>query len=106
MNTDQTTNFVEVTKQQIEELKAKHGSLYLIKVETGEKCYVRRPTVKEIEAVSPLLNQGKFITYNITLFKTCFVAGDDVTNDESKLTAASGQMMETIETLTAEVEKL
>ena len=106
MNNQETTNFVVVTQEQIDELKAKHGSLYRIKVETGETCYVRRPTVKEIEAVSPLLNQGKFITYNITLFNTCFVAGDDVKHDELKLTAAAGQMMETIETLVAEVEKL
>jgi hypothetical protein len=101
-----TANLVQVTPEQIQELKAQHGSIYKIKVETGETCYVRRPTIKEIEYASSLLNQGKYITYNITLFKTCFLAGDNILEDEVKLTAASGQMMETIETLTAEVEKL
>ena len=93
-------------KKQIEEWKAKHGNVWKIKLETGEVCFVRSPRVKEIEAAQPLLQAGKFITYNITLFKTCLLGGSDVTGDETKLTAAAGEMMQTIETVSAEVEKL
>lgn len=96
----------KITPEQIAEWKAQHGDVWIVELETGEKCYVRSPKIKEIEAVQPLMQQGKFITYNITLFKTCFLGGDDVTGNETKLMAASSIMMRTIETVTATVEKL
>lgn len=96
----------KVTQEQIDQWKAQHGSVWKIPLETGETCYVRSPKTKEIEACQPLLTQGKFITYNISLFKTCFLGGDDVTGDEVKLRAASSMMMQTVETVTATVEKL
>lgn len=74
-------------------------------METGEVCYVRSPRIKEIEAVQPLLQAGKFITYNTTLFKTCFLGGDDVSQNETKLAAAGSKMMETVETIAAGLEK-
>lgn len=97
---------VEITKEQIEQWKEQHGAVWKIPLETGEVAYVRSPKTKEIEACQPLLNQGKFITFNITLYKTCFLGGDDVSSDEVKLRAASSMMMQTVETVTASVEKL
>lgn len=96
----------EVTQEQIDQWKEKHGSIWKIPLETGEVCYVRSPRTKEIEAVQPLMQQGKFITFNISLFKTCFLGGDDITADESKLVGASSKMMETVEVVTASLEKL
>ncbi len=100
----------KVTKEQIDAWKAKYEpeglSIHKIALETGENCYVRSPRMKEIEAVQPLLQQGKFMTYNASLFKTCFLGGDDVTGVEKKLYAAAGQMMSTIEVITSTVEKL
>lgn len=96
----------KVTQEQIDQWKAQHGSVWKIPLETGEVCFVRSPKTKEIEAVQPLINQGKFITFNITLFKTCFLGGDDITGDEVKLRGASAMMMQTVETVTATVEKL
>jgi len=100
------TNKVIVTPEQIDAWKELHGSVWKIPLETGEVCYVRSPRIKEVEAVQPLLQSGKPITYNITLFKTCFLGGDDITNTESKLVGAAGKMMETIEVVSAELEKL
>ncbi|WP_435138912.1 hypothetical protein [Formosa sp. A9] len=98
---------VEVTQEQIDAWKAQYGDcIWRIPLETGEVCYVRSPRIKEIEAVQPLLQAGKFITYNTTLFKTCFLGGDDVTANETKLTAAASKMMETVETVSAGLEKL
>lgn len=96
----------KVTQEQIEQWKAQHGSVWKIPLETGEVAYVRSPKTKEIEACQPLLNQGKFITFNISLYKTCFLGGDDITENEVKLRAASAMMMQTVESVTATVEKL
>jgi hypothetical protein len=96
----------EVTNEQIKAWKVKYGSVYRIPLETGEVCYVRSPKIKEIEACQSLLQQGKFITYNISLFKTCFLGGDEVDAYENKLMAASSMMMQTVETVTATLEKL
>lgn len=95
-----------VSQEQIEAWKVKYGSIFKIPLETGETVYVRSPKIKEIEACQSLLQQGKFITYNISLFKTCFLGGDDVLDDERKLMAASSMMMQTVETVTASLEKL
>jgi len=101
----ETSNII-ISKEQIDAWKEKYGNVWKIPLATGETCYVRAPKIKELEAVQPLLNQGKFITYNISLFKTCFLGGDNVENDEVKLMSASGMMMQTVETVTATVEKL
>ncbi|MGE4345939.1 MAG: hypothetical protein AB7D46_00850 [Flavobacteriaceae bacterium] len=97
---------VEITQEQIDQWKSQYGSVWKIPLETGEVCYVRSPRTKEIEAAQPLMQQGKFITFNIMLFKTCLLGGDDIVNDEIKLRAAAGMMMQTVETVTATVEKL
>ena len=98
---------VEVTKEQIAQWKEQYGDcIWKIPLETGETCYVRSPRIKEIEAVQPLLQAGKFITYNTTLFKTCFLGGDNVQDNETKLVAAASKMMETVETVAASLEKL
>ncbi|KGO88380.1 hypothetical protein Q765_00220 [Flavobacterium rivuli WB 3.3-2 = DSM 21788] len=96
----------QVTPEVIAAWKAQHGRVYKIPLETGEVCFVRSPKIKEIEAAQPNLQAGKFITYNIFLFNTCFLGGDDVKDDEAKLMAAAGMMMETVETITATLEKL
>lgn len=100
----ETTN--QVTQEQIDAWKEKHGSVWRIPLETGEVCYVRSPKIKELEAVQPLLQNGKLMTYNITLFKTCFLGGSDITKIESKLIGASAKMMDTIEVVSSELEKL
>jgi len=96
----------QVTPEVIATWKAQHGNVYKIPLATGEVCYVRSPKIKEIEAAQPNLQQGRLITYNIFLFNTCFLGGDNVTGDEARLMAASSMMMETVETITATVEKL
>lgn len=100
----------EITKEQIDIWKAKFEkeglSLHKIKLETGEECIVRSPRMKEIEAVQPLLQQGKFMTYNASLFRTCFLGGANLEGNEKKLYAAAGQMMATVEVITSTVEKL
>ena len=98
--------YVEVTQAQIDAWKAEHKNVFKLPLATGETCYVRSPTVKELEFSQTLMAQGKYISYNISLFKQCFLGGDDVTKDETKLMSTAGQMMQTIETVVVTVEKL
>lgn len=97
-----------VTKDQIEAWKEKYQNVSRITLDTEEKkkFYVRSPKIKEIEAIQPLLQQGKYITANITLFKTCYLGGDEIPTEEKELIGAATQMMDTIETVTSGLEKL
>lgn len=89
----------------IDQWKAQHGSIYAIKTDT-DVFYVRPPKIKEIEAFQPLLQQSKFITYNIGLFKTCYLGGAPIPTHEPTLQSIATKMMKTVETVVSEVEKL
>lgn len=97
---------IVITPEQIQQWKEQHKSVYKITLETGEVCYVRAPKLKEIEYASMNIAQGKMMRFGIVLFKSCFLGGDDVTNDDMKLMSAGSKMQETIEAVTSEVEKL
>jgi len=100
---------IQLTGQQaqdvIDQWKAQHGAVYAIKTEK-DIFYVRPPKIKEIEAYQPLLQQSKFITYNIGLFKTCYLGGATIPTHEPTLQSIATKMMSTVETVVSEVEKL
>ena len=96
----------EQSQSVIEDWKRKHGNVYAIKTENNEVFYVRSPKIQEIEAYQPLLQQSKFITYNIGLFKTCYLGGAPIPTDEPTLQSIASQMMKTVEVVVSEVEKL
>lgn len=107
MNTqEETPKFVIVTPEQIAGWKNEHKNVFKLPLATGETCYVRSPSVKELEFAQSLMAQGKYISYNIALFKQCFLGGDNVLDDETKLMSTAAQMMQTIETIVVTVEKL
>lgn len=107
---DESQSAVKYIGQQpqtvIDQWKAKHGNVYAIKTENKEIFYVRSPKIQEIEAYQPLLQQSKFITYNIGLFKTCYLGGAPIPDNEATLQSIAGQMMKTVEVVVSEVEKL
>ncbi|MDM1548708.1 hypothetical protein HX096_12675 [Empedobacter falsenii] len=95
------------TKEKIADLKVQHGeNLHLIKLDNGKAAIVRRPTLRELEATQSLIGQGQFMTYNISLFKTCFIEGDKCEDNEYDLIAMSSKMAEITEVATSSVEKL
>ena len=107
MNTQETTPiFVIVSPEQIAGWKTEHKNVFKLPLATGETCYVRSPSVKELEFAQSLMAQGKYISYNIALFKQCFLGGDNILDDETKLMSTAAQMMQTIETIVVTVEKL
>ena len=94
-------------KEKITELKLQHGeNLHLIKLDNGKSAIVRRPTLRELEATQSLLAQGQMMTYNISLFRTCFIDGDKCDDNEYDLIAMSSRMAEITEIATSTVEKL
>lgn len=103
---EETPKFTTVTQEQIDSWKETYKNVFKLPLATGETCYVRSPSVKELEFAQSLMAQGKYISYNISLFKQCFLGGDDILNDEVKLMSTAGQMMQTIETVVVTVEKL
>ncbi len=109
MNTEEITKekeFVKVTQNDIDAWKEQYKNVFKLPLATGETCYVRSPSVKELEFTQTLMAQGKYISYNISLFKQCFLGGDNILDDETKLMSTAGQMMQTIETVVVTVEKL
>lgn len=94
-------------KEKIADLKLQHGdNLHLIKLDNGKAAIVRRPTLRELEATQSLLAQGQMMTYNISLFRTCFIDGDNCADNEYDLIAMSSRMAEITEIATSTVEKL
>ena len=63
------TQFVIVDQAQIDAWKAQYKNVFKLPLATGETCYVRSPSVKELEFAQSLMAQGKYISYNISLFK-------------------------------------
>ncbi|NIJ45060.1 hypothetical protein FHR24_001499 [Wenyingzhuangia heitensis] len=96
----------DITPEQIQAWKNAHGNIFKITIGTGKSFIVRSPKIKEIEGAQYLLKEGKFITYNIFLFKLCYLAGDDIPVDEAELSAAADKMLQSIEVVTSEMEKL
>lgn len=96
-----------VSQEQIENWKKQYGSVYRIRLETGEEYYVRAPRLKEIEYASLNLTQGKMARFGISLLKSCYIGGDELPeNDDMKMMSAGSKMQETIEAVISEVEKL
>ncbi len=101
-------NKVEITPEQIKAWKDQYGDcLHKITLETGEVFIVRSPKIKEIEGAQYLLKENKFITYNIFLFRCCYVGGNAIPdNDETKLAAAADKMLQAVEVVSSQMEKL
>lgn len=96
-----------VQPEQLAEWKKLHGNnIYKISIGTGKYFIVRAPKIKEIEGVQYLLKEGKFITYNIFLFRQCYLGGHPIPVEEAELSAAADKMLETVEVVTSEMEKL
>lgn len=98
----------EITPELIAQWKQKHPVLFKITTEDGSNvAIVRRPTLKEIEYGQSMLAQNKIFTFNITLFNTCLLGWEkDVSNDEYAVNGLAANMMQCIEVVRTEVEKL
>ncbi|KAA6346438.1 hypothetical protein EZS27_006088 [termite gut metagenome] len=95
----------EITQQQIDEWKAKWGSVYLVEIEE-KKAYLRKPDRKALSAAA-VVGKNDPIKYNEILLTNCWLGGDEVIKtDDSYFLGISGKLSEIIEIKEAELKKL
>jgi len=95
----------KATKEQIAEWKAKHGDIFLIKVE-DKACYLRKPSRKVLGYAS-VAGKDNPLKFNEVILNDCWLNGDEEikTNDDLFL-SISPKLTELIEVKEAELEKL
>ena len=94
------------TQAQIDEWKKKHGGVYEVAIESGEKCYLRQPNRKDLSAATASGKKDP-LKFNESILNNCWLAGDDAirTNDQLFL-AASQELDQILDFKTATVKKL
>lgn len=94
---------MELTKKRIEELKAKHGTIYQITVEEYG-CIVRKPNRKDLSYIAAVKNPMQMTE---TLMNQLWVDGDDIIKqDDDYFLAAAQKLGDLIEFKEAEIKKL
>lgn len=95
-----------LTKEQIAELKAKHGEIFKITVESGESCILRKPNRKELGYAS-VAGKDNPLKFNEAILNACWLAGDEEIKKDDSLFLSVGQRIGEIITIkAAELEKL
>ena len=94
---------MNLTKEQIAELKKKHGEIYEIRVE-GKSCIVRRPNRKDLSYVSVVKDPIKM---SETLLKQLWVDGDkEIQENDDLFLAVIPKMEEVIKVKESQIKKL
>lgn len=95
----------EVTKEQIESWKKKHGDVFEVNVD-GRTAYLKRPDRKVLGAAS-VLGKDDPMKYNETLLENCWLGGDEeIKTDDSLFLGVSSVLAEIIEIKKAEIKKI
>lgn len=93
------------TKKEIEDLKAKHGQLFMITVE-DKACLLKKPTRKVLSMASSVASKDP-MKFNEIILKNCWVDGDEeIIKDDDYFLGASQKIAEIIEFKEAELVKL
>lgn len=100
------TEFIgQVTPEQIQAWKEKHGEIFSIKVE-GHISYLRKPNRKAISFAS-VAGKTDPLKFNETLMRECWLGGsEEIRKNDDLFLAASGVLDKIIEIKEAELEKL
>ena len=95
---------MNLEKKHIDELKKKHGELYLITVD-DYSCVLRKPTRKDLSYISVIQNDPLQMTE--TLLNQLWVDGDEaIREDDDLFLAASAKMGELLRVKEAKLKKL
>lgn len=96
---------MEFTKEQIEQLKQKHGQIYKITVD-NKSCLLRKPNRKEL-GYATMAGKDNPLKFNEVILNACWLDGDDeIRNDDTLFLSASAKIADIIEVKEAELEKL
>ena len=96
---------MEFTKEQIAELKHKHGEIFKISVD-GKSCLLRKPNRKELSYATSA-GKDNPLKFNEVILNACWLAGDeDIKTNDTLFLSASAKIADIIEIKEAELEKL
>lgn len=94
---------MNLTKEQIAELKKKHGEIFEISVE-GKSCILRRPNRRDLSYVSVVKDPIKM---SETLLKQLWVEGDkEIQEQDDLFLAVIPKMEEVIKVKESQIKKL
>ena len=95
----------EITQEQIQEWKSKHGDMWRLKIEDKE-CYLKTPDRKTLSYASSTATKDP-LKFNEIILKNSWLGGDEeIKTHDSLFLAASSKIAEIIEVKEAELEKL
>ncbi len=103
---NETNNgFVDLTEEQIKELKDKHGKIYRIKLEGGKQCWLKAPT-RKVLSYAGLAGKQDHLKFNEVLLNQCWICGDeDIKTDDMLFLSVCGELEGIIEVQKASLEK-
>lgn len=96
---------MEVTKEQIQEWKKKHGKVFKISCD-GKSCYLKSPSRKTLGYAS-VAGKDDPLKFNEVILRDCWLGGDEeIRTDDVLFLSVSSQLANIIQTKEAELEEL
>lgn len=96
---------MEVTKEQIQEWKKKHGKVFKISCD-GKSCYLKPPSRKTL-GYAGVAGKDDPLKFNEVILRDCWLGGDEeIRTDDVLFLSVSSQLANIIETKEAELEEL
>lgn len=96
---------MEVTKEQIQEWKKKHGKVFKISCD-GKSCYLKPPSRKTLGYAS-VAGKDDPLKFNEVILHDCWLGGDEeIRTDDVLFLSVSSQLANIIQTKEAELEEL
>lgn len=95
----------EVTPEQVQDWKAKHGDVFRIKV-LDSVCYLRKPSRKALGYAS-VAGKDNPLRFNEVILNDCWLGGDEeIKTNDTLFLSVSAKIAELIQVEEAELEKL
>ena len=95
----------EITQEQIQEWKSKHGDIFRLKIEDKE-CYLKTPDRKTLSYASSTATKDP-LKFNEIILKNSWLGGDEeIKTDDALFLSASSKLGELIQIKEATLEKL
>jgi hypothetical protein len=95
----------EITQEQIDTWKSKHGNVYKIEVD-GHVAYVKSPDRKALSYAGSVGTKDP-IKFNEIILNNCWLGGDDAIKTDDELFLGAGQVLgEIIKVAEASIVKL
>lgn len=96
---------MEVTKEQIQEWKQKHGKVFKISCD-GKVCYLKPPSRKTLGYAS-VAGKDDPLKFNEVILRDCWLAGDEeIRKDDVLFLSVGKQLADIIQVKEAELEEL